>query len=111
LSYNAYPTSLFSPGPEDGNGGNDPFGGGYYPNYGVQRQQQQSGNNATEKEKDLLSFLKSTTVSPKGVDRLKKLISIVQEYERMKKRTATGGYGDNHGGGFGLFSGWGIGNR
>ena len=35
---------------------------------------------------DFLSFLKSTPVSSKGTDRLKQLITIVEQYERLKRR-------------------------
>merc|ERR1712238_143434 len=70
--------------------------------YDIQLVQQQQQDNTTtvptatitttkqqhkpDEQPDFLSFLKSTSVSSKGIDRLKKLITIVEQYERMKRK-------------------------
>ena len=67
-----------------------------------------NGTTSKNKKKDtLLSFLQTTSITPKGADRLKKLVKVVEEYDRMKKRTAntTSAHTSKEGSGIG-----GIGN-
>jgi hypothetical protein len=60
-----------------------------------------SGNNRQQKENNnttFISFLKTTSVTSKGLDRLQKLIKIVEQYECMKQKQQGIGIGIGIGG-------------